>query len=84
MHFSFIHLFFLLLEQLKVHNKIQINEVFLKSGINLHCFGCFVIPRGVLGDTEEKRTTDRQRQTRAVTTIDRDTGEGRTEPRGGC
>lgn len=57
--------------------------MFLKSGINLHCFGCFVIPCGVLGDTEEKRTTDRQRQTRAVTTIDRDTGEGRTEPRGG-
>lgn len=42
-----------------------------------------MIPCGVLGETEEKRTTDRQRQTRAVTTIDRDTGEGRTEPRGG-
>lgn len=42
-----------------------------------------MIPCGVLGDTEEKRTTDRQRQTRAVTTIDRDTGEGRTEPQGG-
>lgn len=57
--------------------------MFLKSGINFDCFGSFVIPCGVLGDTEEKRTTDRQRQTRAVTTIDRDTGEGRTEPRGG-